>query len=683
MDKYIGKRLDGRYEIQEIIGVGGMAVVYKAYDRQENRTVSVKILRDEFAGNEEFMRRFRNESRAVSMLSHPNIVKIYDMSFGDRFQYIVMEYIDGITLKEYIDQQKVIRWKEAVHFTLQILYALQHAHERGVIHRDIKPQNIMLLRDGTIKVTDFGIARFSSSETQTLTDKAIGSVHYIAPEQARGSVTDAKSDVYSVGVMLYEMLTGKLPFEAENAVSVAIMQMQAEAVPPREINPDIPEGLEQITLKAMKKDPTQRYDSAASMIADINAFKQNPSIRFQYEYFIDENPTRAINLGRSTDVDPTENVVDLDRQRKKISLIPVLSGILAALVLFGLAFGVIAFLRNLPKSNEKKEIFLPDFVGQTYESVQTQYGDQFEFVVQYEPDQSLDPGTIKKQEPKGGVKNVVLGSKVTLTVSSGLEYVKVPSGLAGQPLSEVKAILSENQLSSTLQEVYDKNTASGSVVTVYPAEGSEVPVGTKITIYVSKGKEDTSVVVENYVGMTFNDAKNAILKKNLKVSEPIVEDSDRPKDEVIRQDPDYGTKLEEGDSVVLTVSSGKPPQPVEVTGKFDVHLPTTANAALDFTVWIDGVQDTSQTKRVDPALTGTVTVQVTGLENTTVSVMIRLNGVDYQNWQIDFSTGQARLVRDYGFVVPTSSVAPPPSSQTPPSSQAEPPAESSASSESE
>ena len=182
MDKYIGKRLDGRYEIQEIIGVGGMAVVYKAYDRQENRTVSVKILRDEFAGNEEFMRRFRNESRAVSMLSHPNIVKVYDMSFGDRFQYIVMEYIDGITLKEYIDQQKVIRWKEAVHFTLQILYALQHAHERGVIHRDIKPQNIMLLRDGTIKVTDFGIARFSSSETQTLTDKAIGSVHYIAPE---------------------------------------------------------------------------------------------------------------------------------------------------------------------------------------------------------------------------------------------------------------------------------------------------------------------------------------------------------------------------------------------------------------------------------------------------------------------------------------------------------------------
>ena len=480
MDKYIGKRLDGRYEIQEIIGVGGMAVVYKAYDRQENRTVSVKILRDEFAGNEEFMRRFRNESRAVSMLSHPNIVKVYDMSFGDRFQYIVMEYIDGITLKEYIDQQKVIRWKEAVHFTLQILYALQHAHERGVIHRDIKPQNIMLLRDGTIKVTDFGIARFSSSETQTLTDKAIGSVHYIAPEQARGSVTDAKSDVYSVGVMLYEMLTGKLPFEADSAVSVAIMQMQAEAVPPREINPDIPEGLEQITLKAMKKDPTQRYDSAASMIEDINAFKQNPSIRFQYEYFIDEKPTRAIDLRDAPD--DVDEIADLDKQRKKNSLIPVLSGILAALVLFGLAFGVIAFLKNLPKQNEKEEIFLPDFTGKSLEEVQEAYKDQFEFAVEYENDDTLTPGTIKRQEPKGGVKNVVKGSTVTLTVSSGQDMVTVPTGLSGKPLSEVKAILSENNLGSTLAEVFDKNTASGSVVTVYPAEGSEVPAGTKVTV---------------------------------------------------------------------------------------------------------------------------------------------------------------------------------------------------------
>ena len=212
MDKYTGKRLDGRYEIHELLGVGGMAMVYRAYDTIDDRMVAIKILKDEFLHNEEFCRRFRNESKAIAVLSHPNIVKVYDVSFGDRIQYIVMEYIDGITLKEYLDQQTEVRWKEAIHFTVQILRALQHAHEKGIVHRDIKPQNIMLLQDGTIKVTDFGIARFARNETRTMTDKAIGSVHYIAPEQARGDFTDERADIYSVGVMLYEMITGQLPF---------------------------------------------------------------------------------------------------------------------------------------------------------------------------------------------------------------------------------------------------------------------------------------------------------------------------------------------------------------------------------------------------------------------------------------------------------------------------------------
>ena len=243
MDKYIGKRLDGRYEIKEIIGVGGMAVVYKAYDNIDDRMVAVKILKEELLADDDLRRRFKNESKAIAVLSHPNIVKVYDVSFGDRLQYLVMEYIDGITLKEYIAQQKVIGWKDALHFTVQILRALQHAHDKGIVHRDIKPQNIMLLSDGTIKVTDFGIARFARNEQRTMTDKAIGSVHYISPEQARGDVTDAKSDIYSVGVLLYEMLTGRLPFEADSAVSVAIMQMQSTPKMPREINPEIPEGL--------------------------------------------------------------------------------------------------------------------------------------------------------------------------------------------------------------------------------------------------------------------------------------------------------------------------------------------------------------------------------------------------------------------------------------------------------
>ena len=287
MENYVGKRLDGRYEIMEIIGVGGMAVVYKAFDNIDNRIVAVKILKDEYLTSEEFRRRFKNESKAIAVLSHPNIVKVFDVSYGDRLQYIVMEYVEGITLKEYIEQQGKVNIREAIYFVTQILRALQHAHDKGIVHRDIKPQNIMLISDGTIKVTDFGIARFSRSETKTMTDTAIGSVHYISPEQAKGSVTDAKTDIYSVGVVLYEMLTGKLPFQSDNAVSVALMQLQNEPTKPRELNPEIPIGLEQIVIRAMQKNPNDRYQSASEMLVDIDTYKRNPNVKFDYSYFAD------------------------------------------------------------------------------------------------------------------------------------------------------------------------------------------------------------------------------------------------------------------------------------------------------------------------------------------------------------------------------------------------------------
>ena len=257
MDKYIGKRLDGRYLVDELVGIGGMANVYKATDVSNGRIVAVKILRDEYVQNGELLRRFKNESKAVALLSHPNIVRVYDVNFSDRVNYIVMEYIDGITLKEYIEHKGVRDWKEAVYFTIQILRALQHAHDNGIVHRDIKPQNIMLLKDGSIKVTDFGIARFARSGMHTMTDKAIGSVHYISPEQAKGDVTDNRADLYSVGVMLYEMLTGRLPFEAESAVAVAIKHIEEVPKPPREWNPDIPAGLESIVMRAMQSSAGQ------------------------------------------------------------------------------------------------------------------------------------------------------------------------------------------------------------------------------------------------------------------------------------------------------------------------------------------------------------------------------------------------------------------------------------------
>ena len=280
MDKYIGKKLEGRYEITELIGVGGMADVYKATDIIDNKEVAVKILKKEFAENEEFLRRFRNESKAIALLSHPNIVKVYDVNFSDRLQYIIMEYIDGITLKEYIDAEQVLTWKDSVHFIIQVLRALQHAHDRGIVHRDIKPQNIMLFTDGTIKVMDFGIAKFAREDNGTQSDQAIGTVHYISPEQARGDDTDEKSDIYSVGVMLYEMLTGQKPFDTDNPISIAVMHMQNTPKRPRAINPDIPEGLEEIILRAMEKDPENRYQTAADMIRDIEAFKANNSLTF-------------------------------------------------------------------------------------------------------------------------------------------------------------------------------------------------------------------------------------------------------------------------------------------------------------------------------------------------------------------------------------------------------------------
>ena len=297
LDKYIGKRLDKRYEIKELIGVGGMAVVYSAFDILEERTVAVKILKDEFLENKDFIRRFKNESKTIAMLSHPNIVKIFDVSLGDKIQYIVMEYVDGITLKDFIEKQRKVKWKDAIFFIGQILSALSHAHSRGIIHRDIKPQNIMLLRDGTIKVTDFGIAKFLSYETRTLTDKTIGSVHYISPEQARGDMTDERTDIYSIGVLLYEMLTGTLPFKSDNAVSVAIMQLQSKPRPLREINSDIPEGLEQITLKAMQKDSEYRFKTANDMLGALNEFKKNPSMKFEYRYFgVSNEPTRYLKV---------------------------------------------------------------------------------------------------------------------------------------------------------------------------------------------------------------------------------------------------------------------------------------------------------------------------------------------------------------------------------------------------
>lgn len=499
MDKYIGKRLDGRYEIHELLGQGGMAYVYRAYDRIENRWVAIKILKEELSDNSDFLRRFRNESKAIAVLSHPSIVKVYDVSYGDRIQYIVMEYVDGITLKQYIEQQGELKWREALYFTVQILQALQHAHERGIIHRDIKPQNIMVLEDGSIKVMDFGIARFTQAETQTMTDKAIGSVHYIAPEQARGGHINDKADIYSVGVMLYEMLTGQLPFVADNAVSVAIMQMQAEPTPPTRINPAIPKGLEEITMHAMEKNPAQRFPSAADMLEDVERFRRDPEMVFNYGDQMDHAYARGTDIydsvrgGQQDYNDNYEYEEEYVRSRNGAKASMIVTGIVAAVVVVGLVVGGI-FLWNFFKNStqtESDEVILPDFKGMIYETEikdNPEYAD-FEFEIVEGNVPSKAAGEVLQQTPQAGMA-VKKGKTVSLTVNSGpsTEQVSVPN-VTGSPLSTAESDLEANGLvrgSITYDDESDKE--EGTVLSTSPEGGKKVPKGSAVDLIVSSGK---------------------------------------------------------------------------------------------------------------------------------------------------------------------------------------------------
>ena len=562
MDRYLGKRLDGRYEIQEIIGVGGMAVVYKAYDNVENRIVAIKILKEEFVSNEEFIRRFKNESKAIAVLSHPNIVKVYDVSFGDLIQYIVMEYIDGITLKEFIERQGSLRWKDAVYFTVQILKALQHAHDKGIVHRDIKPQNIMVLSDGTIKVADFGIARFARNEQRTITDKAIGSVHYISPEQARGEKTDEKADIYSVGVILYEMLTGQLPFEAESAVSVAIMQLQREPKLPTEINPSIPLGLEQITMHAMQKTPERRYQSASEMLCDLEQFKKDPDTTFDYSYFVDDSPTKfvvTILSATPASAAPADESVDTEDVKEKNNMIPILAGIASALIVALIVLAII-FVPKLFKSTGK-EIECPDFLGMTIDEVKAnEYYSSFEIEWDDAPSDEYDIGLVCDQSQSPG-KKLKKGAAIKLYLSTGKTNVKVPD-VYGKTESYAISELKSKGFTTVVKEAADDEVEAGLVIKTDPVRTTVVAEGTEITVYVSSGKATKMVDVPNIVGLTQEKAKSDIEKLGL-VAEVETRDltsseKEYPKGYVIAQEPNANSasKVAEGTTIKIYVSSG-------------------------------------------------------------------------------------------------------------------------------
>ena len=654
MDKYIGKRLDGRYEIHELLGVGGMAYVYKAYDNIEKRWVAIKILKEELAGNSDFLRRFRNESKAIAVLSHPNIVKVYDVSFGDRIQYIVMEYIDGITLKQYIEQQGEIKWREALYFTVQILRALQHAHEKGIIHRDIKPQNIMLLEDGTIKVTDFGIARFSQAETQTMTDKAIGSVHYIAPEQARGGYINDKADIYSVGVMLYEMLTGQLPFVADNAVSVAIMQMQAEPTPPSRINPSIPKGLEEITMHAMEKNPAQRFPSAADMLEDVERFRRNPEIVFHYGEQVD----RAY-AGTSADIyDNYEYEEEYVRSKNGARASNIIKGIVAAVIVVALVVGGIfgwRYFQNLMASTNttSDEIVLPKFVGMIYASDiegNSEYAD-LTFEITYGNVPSKQPGEVLRQTPAAGM-TVKKGKTVSLTVNGEAEQVVVED-VKGYKQQDAYDALKALNLSPKIQAVADDDTAVGYVVKTDPAAGSTVSTGTTVTIYVSSGPSTESAVIPNIVGYQYSAAKEELEAAGFVVTAEYDDESDKDENTVLSVSPNEGEKAKKGSVVTVTVSSGKGAQKDVY---YDIPLPGGVSDDLTMKIYVDGTL--IETRTVNPSTSPYSNMTFTGKGR--ANLVITLNDQQYITAEIDYTTQSINVTSQQSYATPEPEPTPTP-----------------------
>lgn len=563
MDSNIGKKLDGRYEITELIGVGGMADVYKAVDVMENRVVAVKILKDEFSQNEEFLRRFRNESKAIAVLSHPNIVKIYDVGFTDEIQFIVMEYIDGITLKEFIEQQGVLRWKDALHFVTQILRALQHAHDKGIVHRDIKPQNIMLFADGTIKVMDFGIARFSRVDGKTISDKTIGSVHYISPEQARGDMTDERSDIYSVGVMLYEMLTGRKPFDGENPVAIALKHMQENAVPPSEIMPSIPEALEEIVIHAMEKNPARRYQSAAEMIKDIDTFKLNQSVVFGYKNNtvddLQDESTRYFSPvpmdGEEEDYDEDDyEEEDDDEPEKRSYVVPILMAVTVAVVIIAAVVIAYVVIKNFSApSTHTSTITIPNFVGKNIVQVQQDYKDKLNFDISEEYSTEYEEGIIMWQSVTN--KSVREGYTLSLTVSKGQKLITVPD-MTNKTEEIARSELTSAGFNAVFRYSYDDNVAEGLVIKTEPAAGEQYPEGADILVFISRGEMETQVKVPNVVGLTEEKALAKLTENKLtgKVQE-VQHEGDKGK--VVSQSINDGEYVDKKTEVIIYVSTGE------------------------------------------------------------------------------------------------------------------------------
>lgn len=569
MDNLIGKKLDGLYEVRELIGSGGMANVYKAVMLGHNgpvpvgTVVAVKVLRQEYTHDPDLVRRFKNESKAISLLNHPNIVKVYDVSVNDDLQYIVMEYVDGMTLREYLNERGgKLSSRETVHFISQILKALEHAHANGVVHRDIKPQNIMLLDNGQLRMMDFGIARISRADNQLLVGKAMGSVHYISPEQAKGDETDCTSDIYSVGVMMYEMLSGHLPFDADDVVEVAIKQISDQPKSLREIAPEVPGALVEITEKAMAKLPQNRYASAREMLDALDAYVQNPSVMFEYQYITEDAPEkvvkRTMNQNRAhRQPEPSAP----HRKKRKTIFLPALLGITIAFCIACMLLNYLILNDSSNLMNNKADIVLGDYIGMTQEQAQAVdqiASGQIKVTWEQEYNSNYAAGYIYKQSPVSG-RNVREGQSVTLTVSLGTQYVTVPD-LTNYVQSDAEQQLKDLGVSVLVTQAVDTSVASGAVIRTDPAAGTQVEAGSTVIVYISRPQVATTTKVPSLIGLTVDDARTLLVQNRLGLGSQTEQYSDQPAGAIIGQDPQAGSTVKLNDRVNIVVSAGPEPE---------------------------------------------------------------------------------------------------------------------------
>ena len=569
MDNLIGKTLDGLYTVRELIGTGGMANVYKAVvgpggPVPEGTVVAVKVLRQELMHDPDLVRRFKNESKAISLLNHPNIVKVYDVSVSENLQYIVMEYVDGMTLREYLNERGgKLTSRETVHFISQILKALDHAHHNGVVHRDIKPQNIMLLDNGQLRMMDFGIARISRAENQLTGGKAMGSVHYISPEQAKGDETDFTSDIYSVGVMMYEMLSGHLPFDADDVVEVAIKQISDKPQSLQELAPNVPHGLVEITERAMAKRPDNRYASAAEMLSALNAYVENPAIVFNYTYLPDEIPEKVVERPMKTQKDAPEPKKARKGKKKRTIFLPVLFGITVAFALACLALCWAILNDSSTLMSEKADVVLADYSGMTQDEVNAQpQVSSGQITVNWEQSYSNDyaAGYVYKQSPVAG-RTVREGQSVTLTVSLGIQSVTVPD-VTNYLQADAEQQLKNLGVSVLVTQAVEPTVASGSVIRTDPAAGSQVAAGSTVVVYVSRPQVSTTAKVPSLVGLSnVNDARALLVQNKLGLGSTTEQYSDKPAGTIIGQNPAAGSTVKVNSRVSVTVSAGPEPEP--------------------------------------------------------------------------------------------------------------------------